>query len=48
MTKQDGIIVGVGGLLFILVALFTPVGALFLVVIGIIVFLIYKLTHQKS
>jgi len=48
MTKQDGIIVGIGGLLFILVALFTPVGALFLAVVGIIAFLIYKFTHSKS
>jgi hypothetical protein len=48
MTKQDGIIVGIGGLVFILVALFTPVGALFLAVIGIIAFLIYKFIHLKS
>ncbi|KKS90122.1 MAG: hypothetical protein UV63_C0006G0025 [Microgenomates group bacterium GW2011_GWC1_43_11] len=48
MTKQDGIIVGIGGLLFILVALFTPIGALFLVVVGIIAFITYKLAHPKS
>jgi len=39
---QNTIIVGIGGLIFVLVALFTPVGALFLTGIGIIAYLIFK------
>jgi len=46
MTKENVIIVGVAGLLFVLVALFTPVGALFLTGIGIIAFLVYKLNTK--
>jgi len=48
MTQQDWFIVGIGGLLFVLVALFSPIGALFLAGLGIVTFLIYKLSHPKS
>lgn len=48
ITQQDTIIVGGAALLFVLVALFTPIGAAFLTVIGIIAFVIYKTTQPKN
>jgi len=48
MTQKDGVIIGIGGLLFILIALFTPIGALFLTGLGIIAFVTYKLSHPQS
>lgn len=48
MKNDDVIMVGFGGLLVILISLFTPIGALFLAAIGIIAFIIYKLSRPQS
>jgi len=48
MTEQDGIIIGIAGLLFVLVALFTPIGAAFLALIGMLTFIIYKWKQKNS
>jgi len=48
MKTLDGMSVGIAGLLFILVALFTPIGAVFLVVIGIVAFITLKYTQPKQ
>jgi len=48
MTQQEVLVVGGAALLFVLVALFTPIGAAFLALIGILTFIIYKWKQKNS